>query len=105
MQEEKLYEIFQKYAQSKGIELNKDKEFVFELIKGLLRNEERYGYRSCPCRLASGNKEKDKDIICPCIYSAEDIKEYGRCYCGLYVSTQYNQGKIKETIVPERRKK
>jgi hypothetical protein len=26
-------------------------------------------------------------------------------FCGLYVSTQYNQGKIKETIVPERRKK
>lgn len=105
MQAEKLYEIFQKYAQSKGIELNKDKQFVFELIKGLLKNEERYGYRSCPCRLASGDKEKDRDIICPCIYSGDDIKEYGRCYCGLYVSRQYNEGIIKDTIVPERRKK
>jgi len=105
MDPEKLYEILKKYAQSKGIELNKDKEIVLDLIKGLLRNEERYGYRSCPCRLASADKEKDKDIICPCVYSEEDIKEYGRCYCGLYASKEFNEGKIPYKNVPERRKK
>ena len=105
MTPEKLYEILQKYAQTKGIQLNKDKNLVFELINGLLINEARYGYRSCPCRLASGNREKDADIICPCVYSYDDIKEFGRCYCGLYVSNEYNEGKILETIVPERRKK
>ncbi len=105
MTPEKLYEILDKYAKSKGLELNKDKDFVLELIKGLLKNEERYGYRSCPCRLASGDKQKDADIICPCIYSVDDIKEYGRCYCGLYVKEEYNQGKIPDKIVPERRKK
>lgn len=102
---ESLYEKLKKYASTKGIELNKDRDFVFELLKGLLKNEERYGYRSCPCRLATGDREKDKDIICPCIYSSEDIKEYGRCYCGLYVSKEYNEGKIKSNFVPERRKK
>lgn len=102
---EKIYENLKKYANLKGVELNKDKELVFDLIKGLLRNEERYGYRSCPCRLASGDKEKDKDIICPCIYSKEDIKEFGRCYCGLYVSNDFNEGKIQEVYVPDRRKK
>jgi ferredoxin-thioredoxin reductase catalytic subunit len=105
MTPEKLYEILEKYAMSRGWELNRDKEFVFELLKGLLKNEERYGYRSCPCRLASGDRKADADIICPCIYSAEDIKEYGRCYCGLYVTKQYNEGKIKQNIVPERRNK
>jgi len=105
MTPDKLYEILNKYAISKGLELNKDTNFVFELINGLLKNEQRYGYRSCPCRLASGNKEKDLDIICPCIYSLDDIKKYGRCYCGLYVSKEYNEGKIPEKVIPERRKK
>lgn len=101
---ESLYEKLKKYAFTKGIELNKDRDFVFELLKGLLKNEERYGYRSCPCRLATGDREKDKDIICPCIYSSEDIKEYGRCYCGLYVSMEFNEGKIPDKYVPERRR-
>lgn len=102
---DKIYENLKKYANIKKIELNKDKAFVLDLIKGLLKNEERYGYRSCPCRLASGDKERDKDIICPCIYSEEDIKEYGRCYCGLYVSKDFNEGKIKQVFIPERRQK
>ncbi len=105
MDREKIYENLAKYASLKGIFLNKDKEFVMQIIDGLLKNEERYGYRCCPCRLASGDKEKDKDIICPCVYSLEDIKEYGRCYCGLYVSQDFNEGKIPYKIVPERRKK
>lgn len=100
---EKLYEILKKYAESQGIELNKDKEYVFEILEGLLINEQRYGYRSCPCRLASGNKEKDRDIICPCAYRDPDIKEYGSCYCGLYVSKDWNEEKIKHIKVPERR--
>lgn len=104
MEPEKLYEILSKFAKTKGIELNRDNEFVLELIRGLLKNEERYGYRSCPCRLATADKQKDADIICPCVYSEADIKEYGRCYCGLYVSKEYNEGKLPDTIVPERRK-
>lgn len=103
MTPERLYEILSKYAESQGIKLNEDKEHVMEIIKGLLRNEERYGYRSCPCRLASGIKEKDADIICPCVYKDLDVKEYGSCYCGLYVSVEWNEGKIKHVTVPERR--
>ena len=33
------------------------------LLNGLTENEKRYGYPSCPCRIASGNIEKDRDII------------------------------------------
>lgn len=100
---EKLYEILNKYAESQDIELNKDREYVLGILEGLLINEQRYSYRSCPCRLASGNKEKDRDIICPCAYRDPDIKEYGSCYCGLYVSKEWNEGKIKHIKVPERR--
>ena len=58
---------------------------------------------ACPCRLASGIKENDGDIICPCVYRKPDVEEYGSCYCNLYVSTEWNQNKIPHDYVPERR--
>ena len=58
---------------------------------------------ACPCRLAKEDREADKDIICPCDYRDEDVKEFGSCYCGLYVSQEWNEGKIQQQFVPERR--
>jgi ferredoxin-thioredoxin reductase catalytic subunit len=104
MKPEELYDILSKYAASQGLELNNDRSFVMDILAGLLRNEERYGYRSCPCRLAAGSKEKDLDITCPCAYRNDDVREYGSCYCGLYVSKDWNEGRIQGQIVPERRK-
>jgi ferredoxin-thioredoxin reductase catalytic chain len=105
MTPEQLYDILSKYAASQGIRLNSDREFVMDILRGLLTNESRYGYRSCPCRLAWGDKEKDRDIICPCVYRDPDIKEYGSCYCELYVSPAWNEGGIEHRQVPERRPK
>ena len=103
MTPEKLYDVLKRYAGSQGFELNSEKEFVLDIMTGLLRNEERYGYRSCPCRLAAGVQERDADIICPCRYRDDDVKEYGSCYCYLYVSPAWNAGKIPHAVVPERR--
>ena len=103
MTREHLYEVLSKYTQSRGQELNSDREFVLNILSGLLRNEERYGYRSCPCRLASGIRERDRDIICPCAYKDPDVMDFGSCYCSLYVSKEWNDGIIEHRIVPERR--
>ncbi|HTY21635.1 MAG TPA: ferredoxin-thioredoxin reductase catalytic domain-containing protein [Desulfomonilaceae bacterium] len=100
---EKLYEMLKKVQEPKGYFFNKDKQKVFELLEGLITNRRRYGYMSCPCRLAANNREHDKDIICPCIYSVPDVAEYGACYCELYVSKEWNEGKIPHQYVPERR--
>ena len=105
MTPDKLYDILAKYAESQGIHLNKDRPFVIDILQGLLTNEARYGYRSCPCRLAWGVKVKDADIVCPCVYRDPDIKEYGSCFCGLYVSAEWNEGEIPLQLVPERRPK
>ena len=105
MTAEQLYDILFKYAQSQGLRLNRDREITLDIIRGLLANEARYGYRSCPCRLAWGEKDRDADIICPCAYRDQDIKEYGSCYCELYVSADWNEGGIKRQVVPERRPK
>ena len=100
---EKLYEILRKAQEPKGYYFNKDKERTFELLEALLENKERYGYMVCPCRLASGDREWDKDIICPCIYREPDVEEYGSCYCSLYVSQEWNEENIPHNYVPERR--
>jgi len=103
MEIEKLYEMLKKTQEAKGYFFNKDKERVFELLEALIINKKRYGYMVCPCRLASGNKEKDKDIICPCVYRVPDVEEYGSCYCNLYVSEKWNRDEISHEHVPERR--
>lgn len=103
MNVEQLYEMLKKAQEAKGYYFNKDKEKVFALLEGLLVNKDRYGYMCCPCRLASDDREWDKDIICPCVYRVPDVAEYGSCYCNLYVSTEWNEGKIPNVFVPERR--
>ncbi|MGA2640577.1 MAG: ferredoxin-thioredoxin reductase catalytic domain-containing protein [Spirochaetia bacterium] len=90
-------------AESAGYHLNPNRDFTLGLIEGMLVNERRYGYWACPCRLASGVKKEDLDIICPCDYRDPDIADYGTCYCGLYVSQDVVDGKRKVTRIPERR--
>jgi len=103
MEAEKLYEMLKKTQEPKGYYFSRDKERTWELIEALITNRNRYGYMACPCRLASGDREHDKDIICPCVYRAPDVKEYGSCYCNLYVSKEWFEEKIPHTYVPERR--
>ena len=86
-----------------GYNLNPDIEFTRDLIRGLIINEKRYGYLSCPCRLASGKKNNDLDIICPCDYRDTDLAEFGTCYCGLYVSGDIISKIKTATKIPERR--
>jgi ferredoxin-thioredoxin reductase catalytic subunit len=100
---DKLYEKLKKEAEESGYFLNPDVEFTKELVRSLLINEKRYGYWACPCRLATGIKEKDMDIICPCDYRDADLNEYGSCYCALYVSEEIFKGKKKPQSIPERR--
>ena len=100
---ENLYTRLNKEAESSGYHLNPDVELTKDLIKGLLINEKRYGYLACPCRLASGKKIDDIDIICPCDYRDADITEYGSCYCALYVSRDVLEGKKELESIPERR--
>ena len=103
MDVQQLYTMLRKTQEPLGYFFNNDTAAVRDLLSGLLVNKERYGYMSCPCRLSSGEREKDKDIICPCVYREPDVKEYGSCYCNLYVSMEWNEGKIAHAFVPERR--
>lgn len=100
---ERLYETLKKVQEPKGYYFNRDKERVFDLLDALLVNKKRYGYMSCPCRLASEERDLDKDILCPCVYRNPDVEEYGSCYCNLYVSKAWNEDKVPDVHIPERR--
>jgi len=100
---EEMYERLKKVNEPKGYFFSDNQALTMELIEGLLVNKERYGYMCCPCRLASGDRENDKDIICPCDYREQDVKEYGSCYCQLYVSKEWLENPESRRTVPERR--
>jgi len=90
-------------AKTFGYYLVPDPELLQGFLEGLKTNEERYGYPSCPCRLAAQKLEYDRDIICPCDYRDPDVAEFGACYCRLYVNKEVFEGKTELPTVPERR--
>lgn len=103
MTAEELFELLEKSQGKKGYHLNPDRELTLSLLEGLLDNKARYGYMACPCRLAAGDREWDRDIICPCVYRDPDLSEYDQCYCALYVSPKWNPEEMADRYVPERR--
>ena len=100
---EEYFEILKKFARQKGLIFHPDEGIVLPLVEGLFANIQRYRYPSCPCRLASGSIESDRDIICPCEYAEPDIRDFGQCYCNLYVSQEVALDPSKAQTVPERR--
>jgi ferredoxin-thioredoxin reductase catalytic chain len=103
MNTQELYDMLKKVQEPKGYFFNKDRDRVTDLLTALLKNKKRYGYMVCPCRLASGSRKSDEDIICPCLYRAQDVEEFGSCYCNLYVSKAWNESEAPHPYVPERR--
>lgn len=88
-----------------GYNLNPNLEDLKIVIDGYLVNEKKYGYPSCPCRVAAGDLLKDRDIVCPCDYRDADVSEHGACYCSLYVDDDIAAGKKQPHSIPERRGK
>ena len=103
MDARQLHATLRRLQEPKGYFFNADEEMTMALLTSLLTTKARYGYMACPCRLAAGTYELDKDIICPCVYREPDVAEFGACFCGLYVSAAWNAGEIPHETVPERR--
>ena len=70
------------YAGKKGFCLNQD--VCDTVIEGLTANREKYGFRYCPCRIVTGDAEKDNAIICPCDFHLDEIERDGCCHCMLF---------------------
>ncbi|MFW9940648.1 MAG: ferredoxin-thioredoxin reductase catalytic domain-containing protein [Candidatus Thorarchaeota archaeon] len=98
-----MKEYVKQVAQKNSWILNKNQKTFNDLIDGLVDNKRSYGYQSCPCRLASGKRDLDRDLICPCDYAPPDVQEYGACYCNLYLSSDFYEKNVDFITVPERR--
>ena len=72
------------YARQNGWVLNPDSTVLASVIRGLASNEKRFGVLYCPCRLRSGNVEKNRANICPWIYHRDEIERDDHCHCRLY---------------------
>lgn len=103
MNARELHAILKQNQEPAGYFFNPDMDRTWALLEALLVNKERYGYMACPCRLAREDREADKDIICPCAYREADVREYGSCYCSLYVSPMVHAGSTVPQYVPKRR--
>ncbi len=98
-----IVDAMKKNAKDNGYFLCPDQQLFNDLIDGLATNIARFGYGSCPCRVASGVKNYDVDIICPCEYRDADVDEFGMCYCGLFVSEKIKNNPSQLGPIPERR--
>ena len=78
----------EEYAAGHGWILNPDEKQRTAVIKGLARNKEKHGSAYCPCRVRSGDPEKDRSIICPCIYHQDELDQAGHCTCNFFYDTQ-----------------
>lgn len=95
LEEIKIRTMLNDYVARSPYTLNPDTKIVDRVVKGLVMRKIKFGHAYCPCRLVMGDFEKDKKIICPCVYHAEEIERDGECHCNLFVSANY-QPKEKE---------
>jgi len=84
MTKEQLEQFAAHVAEKNGWSVQPDQDMRADVLNGLETNRKRYDFMMCPCRDSWGDKDYDRDIICPCIYAEKDIKEFGRCYCALF---------------------
>jgi ferredoxin-thioredoxin reductase catalytic chain len=81
-----LKKMYSSYAKKNGYKLQEDDKILNTIIDGLIRNMKKYKVRYCPCRIPSGDFEKDKDIICPCKFHKSEIEKDGFCHCRLFLA-------------------
>ncbi len=74
-----------RHAAESACRLNPDERVVEALLDGLVRRRLKSGDFYCPCRIVTGNRENDKNNVCPCVTHEAEIGETGKCHCGLFV--------------------
>ncbi len=96
-------EFARKAAEKNGWVLQPDKDFLKSILAGLDATRKKHGYFLCPCREGWGEKDQDRDIICPCRYAHIDIEQYGQCYCGLFLSEEKASSGEAPVSIPDSR--
>ncbi len=84
--EDKLIKAWDEFTVKADFRLWDDKQAVKDLASGELENVKNKGLRYCPCRMVTGDRQADINLICPCNFKIQRTwKENGECWCGLFV--------------------
>ncbi len=92
--EESMLKCITSIATKKHMHLNEDHKVVNMVIRGLVRNKDKYGRALCPCQIRTGNDETDRKIECPCTNMVEDVNMKGHCKCNLYFKGDNEIGRL-----------
>ncbi|MFQ5957623.1 MAG: ferredoxin-thioredoxin reductase catalytic domain-containing protein [Candidatus Brocadiales bacterium] len=79
----------EKWLEGTPYRFNPDTTVVDTIIRGLAIRKVKAGDEYCPCRVLSGDIEKDSKIVCPCVFSKAEIESEGICLCHLFVGPNY----------------
>lgn len=86
MNKEEVIKSWESFCEKNEFKLNPDKEVVELVAEGVLDNEKEKGLKYCPCRLPTGDFDKDLELICPCNFEIQKTwTEKGECWCSLFV--------------------
>ncbi|MDO8881265.1 MAG: Rieske 2Fe-2S domain-containing protein [Coriobacteriia bacterium] len=81
------------FAATLGYVFNTETDFVDEVLRSELEILEATGDVYCPCRVRTGDPKEDVRIICPCIpFHAEQFAAIRKCWCGLFIRTDVEDG-------------
>ncbi len=93
MNKQELLQVWKKFSEKSDFILNPDTAHVEIVADGVLKNEDKYGLKLCPCRLRDGSREKDLELICPCNFKTHSTwlnpldSRPPMCWCGLFVKS------------------
>jgi ferredoxin-thioredoxin reductase catalytic subunit len=83
---EELVAVWSDFTEGTDFKLADDREMIETLARGELENQKNRGLKYCPCRIITGDFEKDLRLVCPCNFFIQKTwKDYGECWCGLFV--------------------
>jgi len=77
--------------------LNPDPQVVEGIVQSLVRSVMARGFPYCPCRDLTGDPERDRPNMCPCVHHHQEIQADGYCKCVLFVGEGFDP---KEAYAP-----
>jgi ferredoxin-thioredoxin reductase catalytic subunit len=81
-----LQYFFKKIVEPLGFKFTPDIELMNFLLDQEVILENKHGIPYCPCQPLRHKRERDMQIVCPCIpFHRKHFDEIKRCWCGLFV--------------------
>lgn len=86
MNKEEVKKNWENWVKVADCDLNPDSKHVDIIAEGVLKNEEKFGLRLCPCRIRDSTRKRDLELICPCNFQVDKTwAKKGQCWCGLFI--------------------